>query len=71
MFRARSMRAGVLAVASLLTLTQSAYAQVDRGTITYCHAAASMRDFRVHELARYIYWWQDLVIHEGAMFRDG
>ena len=34
MFRARSMRAGVLAVASLLTLTQSAYAQVDRGTIT-------------------------------------
>src|SRR4029453_6354703 len=34
MFRGRSMRAGVLAVASLLTLTQPAYAQADRGTIT-------------------------------------
>ena len=34
MLRARSMRAGILAVASLLTLSQSAYAQADRGTIT-------------------------------------
>jgi Carboxypeptidase regulatory-like domain len=34
MFRARSMRAGILAVVSLLTLTPSAYAQTDRGTIT-------------------------------------
>jgi gluconate/galactonate dehydratase len=41
------------------------------GTIASCHAAASMRDFRVHELARYIDWWQDLVIHEGPMFKDG
>jgi L-alanine-DL-glutamate epimerase-like enolase superfamily enzyme len=41
------------------------------GTIASCHAAASMRDFRVHELARYIDWWQDLVIREGPMFKDG
>ena len=41
------------------------------GTIASCHAAASMRDFRVHELARYIDWWQDLVVHEGPMFKDG
>ena len=34
MFRALSMRAGVLTVVSLLTLAQSAYAQTDRGTIT-------------------------------------
>jgi L-alanine-DL-glutamate epimerase-like enolase superfamily enzyme len=41
------------------------------GTIASCHAAASMRDFRVHELARYIDWWQDLVIREGPMFENG
>jgi L-alanine-DL-glutamate epimerase-like enolase superfamily enzyme len=41
------------------------------GTIASCHAAASMRDFRVHELARYIDWWQDLVVHDGPMFKDG
>lgn len=41
------------------------------GTIASCHAAASMRDFRVHELARYIDWWQDLVIRDGPMFTDG
>ena len=41
------------------------------GTIASCHAAASMRDFRVHELARYIDWWQDLVIRDGPMFKDG
>ena len=41
------------------------------GTIASCHAAASMRDFRVHELARYIDWWQDLVVHDGPIFQDG
>jgi L-alanine-DL-glutamate epimerase-like enolase superfamily enzyme len=41
------------------------------GTIASCHAAASMRDFRVHELARYIDWWQDLVIRDGPMFEGG
>ena len=30
-----------------------------------------MRSFRVHELARYIDWWQDLVIHEGPIIKDG
>ena len=41
------------------------------GTIASAHAAASMRNFRVHELAKYIDWWQDLVIHEGPIFKDG
>jgi L-alanine-DL-glutamate epimerase-like enolase superfamily enzyme len=41
------------------------------GTIASCHAAASMRDFRIHELAKYIDWWQDLVIHEGPIFENG
>ncbi len=41
------------------------------GTIASAHAAASMRDFRVHELARYIDWWQDLVIHDGPIFESG
>ncbi len=41
------------------------------GTIASCHAAASMRDFRVHELAKYIDWWQDLVIHDGPIIDKG
>jgi L-alanine-DL-glutamate epimerase-like enolase superfamily enzyme len=41
------------------------------GTIASAHAAASMRDFRIHELARYIDWWQDLVIHDGPIFENG
>lgn len=41
------------------------------GTIASCHAAASMRDFRVHELARYIDWWQDLVIRDGPFWQNG
>jgi L-alanine-DL-glutamate epimerase-like enolase superfamily enzyme len=41
------------------------------GTIASVHAAASMRDFRVHELAKYIDWWQDLVIHDGPIFENG
>ena len=41
------------------------------GTIASAHAAASMRDFRVHELARYVGWWQDLVIHEGPIIQGG
>lgn len=41
------------------------------GTIASCHAGASMRDFRIHELAKYIDWWQDLVIHEGPIIEDG
>jgi L-alanine-DL-glutamate epimerase-like enolase superfamily enzyme len=30
-----------------------------------------MRDFRVHELAKYIDWWQDLVIIDGPIIKDG
>lgn len=41
------------------------------GSIASCHAAASMRDFRIHELAKYIDWWQDLVIQDGPMFEKG
>lgn len=41
------------------------------GTIASAHAAASMRTFRVHELAKYIDWWQDLVIHDGPILENG
>lgn len=41
------------------------------GTIASAHAAASMRDFRIHELAKYVDWWQDLVMHDGPVFEDG
>jgi len=41
------------------------------GTIASAHAAASMRDFRVHELAKYIEWWPDLVVHDGPIFEGG
>jgi len=41
------------------------------GTIASCHAAASMRDFRIHELARYVDWWQDLVLRDGPFFQNG
>jgi L-alanine-DL-glutamate epimerase-like enolase superfamily enzyme len=41
------------------------------GTIASVHAAASMRDFRIHELAKYLPWWQDLVVHDGPIFENG
>jgi L-alanine-DL-glutamate epimerase-like enolase superfamily enzyme len=41
------------------------------GTIASAHACSAMRSFRVHELARYIDWWQDLVIHDGPIIKDG
>ncbi len=41
------------------------------GTIASAHAAASMRDFRVHELAKYVEWWPDLVVHDGPIFENG
>ena len=41
------------------------------GTIASAHAASSMRSFRIHELAKYIDWWQDLVIHDGPIFDGG
>jgi len=41
------------------------------GTIASAHASSSMRSFRIHELAKYIDWWQDLVIHEGPIFNGG
>lgn len=41
------------------------------GTIASCHAAAAMREFRIHELAKWIDWWPDLVIREGPFFENG
>ena len=41
------------------------------GTIASVHAAASMRNFRIHELAKWIDWWPDLVIHDGPFWKDG
>ncbi|MBI3473787.1 MAG: mandelate racemase/muconate lactonizing enzyme family protein [Candidatus Solibacter usitatus] len=41
------------------------------GTIASAHAASAIRTFRVHELAKYIDWWQDLVVHEGPIIQDG
>ncbi|MCU1262085.1 MAG: Mandelate racemase/muconate lactonizing enzyme C-terminal domain protein, partial [Bryobacterales bacterium] len=35
------------------------------GTIASCHAAAAMREFRIHELANWVEWWPDLVVREG------
>lgn len=41
------------------------------GTIASAHAASSMREFRIHELAKYIDWWQDLVVHDRPIIKDG
>jgi L-alanine-DL-glutamate epimerase-like enolase superfamily enzyme len=41
------------------------------GTIASAHAAASMRNFRVHELAKYIDFWQDIVVHDGPIIENG
>lgn len=41
------------------------------GTIASVHAAASMRNFRIHELAKWIDWWPTLVMHEGPFWKDG
>jgi L-alanine-DL-glutamate epimerase-like enolase superfamily enzyme len=41
------------------------------GTIASCHAAAAMREFRIHELAKWVDWWPDLVVHEGPFWKDG
>ena len=41
------------------------------GTIASCHASAAMRDFRIHELANWVDWWPDLVVHEGPFWEKG
>ena len=41
------------------------------GTIASCHAAAAMRSFRIHELAKYVDHWPDVVIHDGPIIEDG
>ena len=41
------------------------------GTIASCHASAAMRDFRIHELAKWVDWWPDMVLHEGPIWKDG
>jgi L-alanine-DL-glutamate epimerase-like enolase superfamily enzyme len=41
------------------------------GTIASAHAASAMRNFRIHELANWIDWWPELVIHEGPIWENG
>ena len=41
------------------------------GTVASAHAAAAMRNFRIHELANWIEWWPDLVVHEGPIWQNG
>ncbi len=41
------------------------------GTIASAHACASMRSFRIHELAKFVEWWPDLVVHDGPIFDSG
>ncbi|MGA2143393.1 MAG: mandelate racemase/muconate lactonizing enzyme family protein [Bryobacteraceae bacterium] len=41
------------------------------GTTASAHAAASMRDFRIHELANYVEWWPDLILREGPFWEKG
>lgn len=41
------------------------------GTIASAHCASSMRNFRIHELANYIDWWPDLLVHEGPIWENG
>src|SRR5579872_2486081 len=42
------------------------------GTIASAHACSAMRSFRIHELARLdIDWWENLVVHEGPIIKDG
>ena len=41
------------------------------GTIASAHAAASMRGFRIHELAKWVDWWPTLVHHDGPIWKDG
>ncbi len=41
------------------------------GTIASAHAASSMNNFRIHELANYIDWWPDLVLHDGPIWTNG
>ena len=41
------------------------------GTTASAHAAAAMRDFRIHELANYVPWWPDLIVREGPFWEKG
>jgi L-alanine-DL-glutamate epimerase-like enolase superfamily enzyme len=41
------------------------------GTAASAHAAASVRNFRVHELANWVDWWPTLVTREGPYWEKG
>ncbi|HVV26513.1 MAG TPA: mandelate racemase/muconate lactonizing enzyme family protein [Rhizomicrobium sp.] len=41
------------------------------GTAASAHAASSMRNFRIHELANWVDWWPTLVTREGPFWKDG
>jgi L-alanine-DL-glutamate epimerase-like enolase superfamily enzyme len=41
------------------------------GTAASAHACASVRNFRIHELANWVDWWPTLVTREGPYWKDG
>jgi L-alanine-DL-glutamate epimerase-like enolase superfamily enzyme len=41
------------------------------GTAASAHAASSVRNFRVHELANWVDWWPTLVTRPGPYWKDG
>ncbi|HEX4272276.1 MAG TPA: mandelate racemase/muconate lactonizing enzyme family protein [Rhizomicrobium sp.] len=41
------------------------------GTAASAHAASSVRNFRIHELANWVPWWPDLVTRPGPFWKDG
>ncbi|HEX3754259.1 MAG TPA: enolase C-terminal domain-like protein [Rhizomicrobium sp.] len=41
------------------------------GTTASAHAASSVRNFRIHELANWVDWWPTLVTRPGPFWKDG
>jgi len=41
------------------------------GTAASAHAASSVRNFRIHELANWVDWWPTLVTRPGPYWKDG
>jgi L-alanine-DL-glutamate epimerase-like enolase superfamily enzyme len=40
-------------------------------TAASCHAAAAMRNFRVHEFCERVDWWEDVVVRDTPYFKNG
>jgi len=41
------------------------------GTAASAHACASVRNFRIHELANWVDWWPTLVTRPAPYWKDG